>query len=145
MIRADAATTPAPPRPRHRRSAVPHPDVGLGTGGGNGGDTGGDTGGGPGTPGGACTATYRTVNSWSGGLQGEVSVRDDGTGALDGRTVGMTLAPGRSVSSLWNGLHSGTTGAVTVPNTARNGTVEPGFTATGGSSTAPHTLTCDTP
>ncbi|WP_309058388.1 cellulose binding domain-containing protein [Streptomyces sp.] len=116
-----------------------------------GGGTGGDTGGGPGTPGDACTAAYRTVNSWSGGFQGEVSVRNDGTGALDGWTVGMTLAPGQSISSLWNGRNTGTTGAVTVRNTAWNGTVEPGgtttfgFTATGSSSTAPHTLTCDSP
>ncbi|CAL9353491.1 hypothetical protein SUDANB176_00524 [Streptomyces sp. enrichment culture] len=121
------------------------------TGGGTGGDTGGDTGGGPGTPSDACTATYRTVNSWSGGFQGEVSVRNDGTGALDGWTVGMTLAPGQSLGSLWNGRHTGTTGAVTVRNAPWNGGVEPGgtatfgFTVTGSSSTAPHTLTCDSP
>ncbi|WP_217132514.1 cellulose binding domain-containing protein [Streptomyces sp. AC558_RSS880] len=121
---------------------------GGGTGGDTGGGDGGDTGGGPGTPDDTCTATYRTVNSWSGGFQGEVTVRNDGSGALDGWTVGMTLASGQSLSSLWNGRNTGTGGAVTVRNTEWNGAVAPGatttfgFTATGSSSTAPHTLTC---
>lgn len=115
------------------------------------GGTGGDTGGDPGTPGDYCTATYRTVNSWSGGFQGEVTVRNDGSGALDGWSVGMTLASGQSISSLWNGRNTGTGGAVTVRNTDWNGSVAPGsttafgFTATGSSSTAPTTLTCDRP
>ncbi|MEU9351384.1 cellulose binding domain-containing protein [Streptomyces griseoloalbus] len=75
-------------------------------------------------------------------------MRNDGTGALAGWSVGMTLASGQSLSSLWNGVHTGTSGAVTVRNTAWNGAVAPGgstsfgFTATGSSSTAPHTLTC---
>ncbi|WP_371102652.1 cellulose binding domain-containing protein [Streptomyces sp. PU_AKi4] len=121
------------------------------SGGGTGGDTGGDTGGGPGTPGDYCTATYRTVDSWSGGFQGEVTVRNDGSGALDGWTVGMTLASGQSISSLWNGRNTGTGRAVTVRNTDWNGSLAPGstttfgFTATGSSSTVPTTLTCDRP
>ncbi|MGV4886629.1 cellulose binding domain-containing protein [Streptomyces viridosporus] len=111
----------------------------------------GATGGGPGTPGGACTATYRTVSSWSGGFRGEVSVRNDGTGALGGWTVGMTLAPGQSLSNPWNGRNTGTTGAVTARNTDWNGTLAPGaattfgFTVTASASTAPHTLTCGSP
>ncbi|GAA3175031.1 hypothetical protein GCM10010451_24840 [Streptomyces virens] len=119
-----------------------------GTGGSTGGDSGGGTGGGPGTPGDGCTASYRTVNSWSGGLQGEVTVRNDGTGALDGWSVGMTLAAGQSLGSVWNGVATGTGQTVTVRNASWNGAVPPGasasfgFTVTGGSPTAPHTFTC---
>ncbi|MFD7702111.1 cellulose binding domain-containing protein [Streptomyces caelestis] len=118
------------------------------SGGGTGGGAGGDTGGGPGTPDGSRTATYRTAGSRPGGFQGEVTVRNDGSGALPGWTVGPTFAPRRTVSSLGNGRNTGTGGVVTVRNTDWNGSVAPGsttafgFTATGGSSTAPHALAC---
>ncbi|MTE21713.1 cellulose-binding protein [Streptomyces sp. TRM43335] len=135
-------------------------DTGGDTGGATGGDTGGgDTGGtNAGTTGGttggtngACTAGYRTVNSWSGGFQGEVSVRNAGVDALNGWTVGMTLAPGQSIGSVWNGRNSGTSGTITVSNApwngtvAANGTVTFGFTVTGGSSAAPGDITCTSP
>ncbi|MEY9484439.1 hypothetical protein RKD26_000233 [Streptomyces calvus] len=119
-----------------------------GTGGSTGGDSGGGTGGGPGTPGNGCTASYRTVDSWSGGFQGEVTVRNDGTGALDGWSAGMTLAAGQSLGSVWNGVATGTGQTVTVRNASWNGAVPPGasasfgFTVTGGSPTAPRTFTC---
>lgn len=96
-----------------------------------------------------CTAGYRTVQSWSGGFQGEVSIRNNSsTTALSGWTVGMTLAAGQSISSLWNGVNTGTSGSVTVRNapwsgtTAPNGTTTFGFTATGSPTTAPGNLTC---
>ncbi|MER5897017.1 cellulose binding domain-containing protein [Streptomyces sp. NPDC001876] len=96
-----------------------------------------------------CTAGYRTVQSWSGGFQGEVSIRNNSSStALSGWTVGMTLAAGQSISSLWNGVNTGTSGSVTVRNapwsgtTAPNGTTTFGFTATGSPTTAPGSLTC---
>ncbi|MDG9715493.1 cellulose-binding domain-containing protein [Streptomyces sp. DH24] len=126
--------------------------TGGSTGGSSAGSTsGGSTGGGPGEPGAVCTAAYRTVTSWSGGFQGEVTVRNNGTAALAGWTVGMTLASGQSMSSLWNGVHTGTGGSVTVRNTpwngtvAANGTVTFGFTVNGGSASAPSSLTCASP
>ncbi|WP_344631567.1 cellulose binding domain-containing protein [Streptomyces glaucosporus] len=100
---------------------------------------------------GACTATYRTVNSWSGGFQGEVTVRNNGSSALNGWTVGLTLASGQSISNLWGGRHTGTSGSVTVHNgpwngtIAANGSVTFGFVATGSSSTAPGDVTCTSP
>ncbi len=117
------------------------------TGGTSGGSSGGSSGG---TNDGTCTATYRTVNSWSGGFQGEVSVRNNGTSALNGWTVGMTLAPGQSIGNLWGGRNTGTSGSITVRNDpwngnlAANGTVTFGFVA-GGSSTAPSGITCTSP
>ncbi|WP_159940016.1 MULTISPECIES: cellulose binding domain-containing protein [unclassified Nocardiopsis] len=121
------------------------------TGGGDPGD--GDPGdGGPGDgEDGACTASYRTVNSWSGGFQGEVSVRNDGTTPLDGWTVGMTLASGQSIANLWNGQNTGTSGSVRVRNTPWNGTVAAGaavtfgFVVSGGSSAPPGGVSCASP
>ncbi|MCL7456066.1 cellulose binding domain-containing protein [Micromonospora echinofusca] len=103
--------------------------------------------GGPGT----CTATYRTVNSWPGGFQGEVVVANASTTTVDGWTVRLTLAGGQAISSLWNGTHTATTGDVTVRNAAYNGTLGAnasttfGFTATGNGATAPGNITCTSP
>ncbi|MFB7322681.1 MULTISPECIES: cellulose binding domain-containing protein [unclassified Streptomyces] len=118
-------------------------------GGGPGGDPGGDPDGG-GTNG-TCTAGYRNVNSWPGGFQGEVTIRNNGTSTLNGWTVAMTLGSGQSISSLWDGVNTGTSGSVTVRNSpyngtlAANGTATFGFTATGNSTPAPGNITCKSP
>ncbi|MET7948373.1 cellulose binding domain-containing protein [Micromonospora sp. NPDC005324] len=100
---------------------------------------------------GTCAATYRTLNTWPGGFQAEVTVANNSTAPLNGWTVGLTLASGQAISSLWSGTNTGTTGSVTVRNAAYNGTVGPnasttfGFTATGNGATAPGNVTCTSP
>ncbi|MDG4778900.1 cellulose binding domain-containing protein [Micromonospora sp. WMMD961] len=100
---------------------------------------------------GTCTATYRAVNSWPGGFQGEVTVANNTATTINGWTVGLTLAGGQAISSLWSGVNSGTTGNVTVRNAAYNGTLGSnasttfGFTATGDGSTPPGNVTCTSP
>ncbi|MEV0213768.1 cellulose binding domain-containing protein [Micromonospora sp. NPDC050695] len=100
---------------------------------------------------GTCAATYRTLNTWPGGFQAEVTVANTTTTTLNGWTVGLTLASGQAISSLWNGTNTGTTGSVTVRNAAYNGTVGPnasttfGYTATGNGATAPGAITCTSP
>ncbi|MEV4756029.1 cellulose binding domain-containing protein [Micromonospora sp. NPDC049559] len=100
---------------------------------------------------GACTATYRAVNTWPGGFQGEVTVANNGPTTLTGWTVGLTLASGQAISSVWNGTNTGTTGNVTVKNAPYNGTLGAnasttfGFTATGNGATPPSGITCTSP
>ena len=100
---------------------------------------------------GTCVATYHSVNSWPGGFQGEVTVANDTATTVTGWTVGLTLASGQTISSLWNGTSSGTTGTITVRNATYNGTLGPnasttfGFTATGNGATPPSNLTCTSP
>ncbi|MBM0275437.1 cellulose binding domain-containing protein [Micromonospora tarensis] len=100
---------------------------------------------------GTCVATYRTLNTWPGGYQAEVTVANNTTSALNGWTVGLTLASGQAISSLWSGTNTGTTGSVTVRNAAYNGAIGPnasatfGFTATGNGATAPSNVTCTSP
>ena len=65
--------------------------------------------------GGSCSATYTTNNSWTGGFQGTVEVR-----ATGGWTVTLTMPGGTSISSLWNGRASGTSGTVTVSDVGWN-------------------------
>jgi endoglucanase len=94
---------------------------------------------------GKCSATYRTVNSWSGGFQGEVTVKA-GSAAITSWTVKWTLASGQSITQLWSGQLSTSGSAVTVTNLSwngslgANGTTTFGFTANGNVSTP--TLTC---
>jgi hypothetical protein len=86
-----------------------------------------------GTGTGGCTATYRTVNPWDGGFQGEVTVTNTGTTATRTWTVELAVAAGRSIGSVWNGVRTGNT----VTNAAHNGALAPntsttfGFVATG--------------
>jgi lysophospholipase L1-like esterase len=102
----------------------------------------------PGQPG--CTAAYRTVNTWGGGFQGEVTVRA-GSGAINGWTVRMTLASGQSITNLWNGVNAGTSGAVSVRNAPYNGSLAAsgattfGYVANGNGAAAPTGVTCTSP
>ncbi|MFB9235700.1 endo-1,4-beta-xylanase [Plantactinospora siamensis] len=95
-------------------------------------------------PGGAgCTATYQVTNSWPGGFQVSVAVTNGGSSAINGWTVRFTLASGQTITSLWSGVNTGTSGSVTVRNAAYNGTVAAGgatsFGFTGTGSAAPAT------
>ena len=78
-----------------------------------------DGGGGGGT--GACTATYRVTNSWQGGFQGEVTVRNSSTATINSWTVTWTAPSGATLSQVWNGQLTISGGAVTVRNATHNG------------------------
>ncbi|GLI02869.1 cellulose binding domain-containing protein [Phytohabitans aurantiacus] len=98
-----------------------------------------------------CTPTYRVVNSWGGGFQAEVSVRNSGTSTLNGWTVRMTLASGQSITNLWNGVNTGTSGPVSVRNAPYNGSLAAnasttfGYVANGNSAAAVTNVTCTSP
>lgn len=96
----------------------------------------------------ACTATYRTTNTWSGGFQGEVTVTA-GSAPINGWTVRWTLPSGQSIGQLWNGTLSVSGSTVSVSNASYNGSLGAsasttfGFLASGTPSTP--TLTCTSP
>jgi endo-1,4-beta-xylanase len=106
----------------------------------------------PTTPpaGGACTATYRLVNPWPGGFQAEVTVHNNASATITAWHVSLGLGSGQSITNLWNGVNSGTSGAVTVRNADYNGTISGngstmfGFTANGPSTPTP-TVSCTSP
>ncbi|WP_461017681.1 cellulase family glycosylhydrolase [Streptomyces daliensis] len=89
-----------------------------------------------GTPGVSCSVGYRVVHEWPGGFQGELSVRNTGTTALNGWTLGFSFADGQTVSNMWGGTATQEGAAVSVasaPWTASlpaGGSVTVGFTAT---------------
>jgi len=96
----------------------------------------------------ACTATYQTSNSWSGGFQGQVTVTA-GTAAINGWTVKWNLAGGQAIGSTWNGTFTTSGSTVTVKNVAYNGVLTSkastsfGFVGTGTPSTP--TVSCTSP
>jgi endo-1,4-beta-xylanase len=100
---------------------------------------------------GACTATFRMVNTWGGGFQGEVAVANNGSATLSGWTVNLTLASGQTIVNIWNGINAGTSGAVSVRNATYNGTLGAnastsfGFLVNGSTNTAPGNLSCTSP
>jgi endo-1,4-beta-xylanase len=102
----------------------------------------------PSSPPGACTATFRMANTWGGGFQGEVTVANNGAAALSGWTVRLTLAGGQTVANVWNGVNTGTSGAISVRNASYNGALGAnasttfGFLVNGSSNAAPGNLSC---
>ena len=82
------------------------------------------------TPTGACTATYRTVNSWPGGFQGEVTVLA-GDASMASWSVSWRPS-GERVDQVWNGTATLRSDLVVVRNTASNGTLSAGGTTTFG-------------
>lgn len=99
---------------------------------------------------GTCGATYRTINPWQGGFQGEVTVRNNGSATLNGWTVRGTFPSGVSITNLWNGTNSSSGSNLVVKNAPYNGslpgsgTTTFGFTANG-NAPASWTLTCTSP
>ncbi|WP_030434722.1 cellulose binding domain-containing protein [Actinoplanes subtropicus] len=85
----------------------------------------------PSNPAAGCTASYRTVGSWPGGFQGEVTVTAGGA-ALNGWTVGWTLGSGQTITQVWNGTLTTSGSAVTVRNASYSGSVPAGGSITFG-------------
>jgi cellulase/cellobiase CelA1 len=87
------------------------------------------------------------VNAWPGGFQAEVTVRNPGSATITSWNVALGLGSGQSITNLWNGVNSGTSGSVSVRNANYNGTIAGngsttfGFTANGPSTPTP-TVSC---
>jgi hypothetical protein len=99
-----------------------------------------------------CAASYRVTNSWPGGYQVEVTVRNDRPVGLLGWRVRWTLPDGHHITGLWNGTFTVDGSTVTVDNADwnakldANGSTSFGLTAlTGqGNGTARPAVTCRT-
>jgi hypothetical protein len=97
----------------------------------------------------ACTATYRITGQWTGGFQGEVTVRNTGATATRAWTVGWAFTAGQTLSQVWNGTGTQTGTAVTVHDAGYNGAIAPGAGTTFGflassasTNPVPAALTC---
>jgi len=81
--------------------------------------------------GGSCSATYRVVNQWNTGFQGEVTVKA-GTAAINGWTVRWTFANGQTITQLWSGALTTSGSTNTVQNLSYNGALAANATTTFG-------------
>ncbi|WP_169948474.1 cellulose binding domain-containing protein [Microbispora sp. H11081] len=79
-----------------------------------------------------CVATYKIVNQWDGGFQGEVTVKNWDKETLDSWTVTWTFANGQQVTQAWGGKATQSGASVTVKNESWNGSVAPGASTTFG-------------
>ena len=78
-----------------------------------------------------CSVTYKIVNSWQGGYQGDVTVTNVGD-AVSSWTLGWSFASGQSVTQAWNATVSQSGSQVTATNVAWNGALGTGASATFG-------------
>jgi len=93
-------------------------------------------------PTGGCTATYRVINQWSDGFQGEVTVRNGRTTPTSAWTATFSFANGQRITQSWNATVVQQSTTVTAQNVNWNGSLPPGGTASFGflaSSTATST------
>ncbi|MET7342063.1 cellulase family glycosylhydrolase [Streptomyces sp. NPDC005547] len=100
------------------------------------------------TPAGSCSVGYKVVGQWQGGFQGEITIRNTGTAAIDGWTLGFAFANGQTITNMWGGTPTQTGGSVSVApasytaTIAPNGTVTVGFTGSqSGTNAAPAAFT----
>jgi endo-1,4-beta-xylanase len=97
----------------------------------------------------ACTATYSIVNSWPGGFQAAVTVKNAGDVPRTRWTVAWTFGSGQSITQLWNGILTQGGSSVSVSNASYNGNLGfNGSTSFGfvgswnGSNAVPSVITC---
>lgn len=89
----------------------------------------------PSSPGGAppaCTGTYSVINSWPGGFQAQVVVKNTGSSTMNGWRLGWTFSGDQKINNLWNGAYTQSGRPVTVTSLSYDGTLAPGATATVG-------------
>ena len=95
---------------------------------------------------GACAATVKIDNSWRGGFQATVTVKNTGTATVSPWTVTWAVPSGVTVTNGWNATvaQSGTTVTATAPSwsqaLAAGASVAVGFVANGPSSPPPGTV-----
>ncbi|GAA2332580.1 cellulase family glycosylhydrolase [Streptomyces kunmingensis] len=85
-----------------------------------------------GTPGAGCSVGYRVVNAWPSGFQGEITIRNTGTGAINGWNLGFAFSAGQTISNMWGGTPTQKGADVTVAAASYTATIPVGGTATVG-------------
>jgi acetylxylan esterase len=81
----------------------------------------------PSTPpaGGACRVGA-SVNAWSTGLTGAITITNTSTATVNGWALGLSLPSGQAITSGWNAAYSPSSGQVTARNLDYNRTLAPG-------------------
>jgi cellulose 1,4-beta-cellobiosidase len=96
---------------------------------------------------GACSGTYSVTSSWQGGFQGQVVVKNTGSGTLNGWQLRWTFPGSQVINNLWAGSYTQSGASVTATNASYDGSLAPGATATvgftaTGSAGSPSSVAC---
>ncbi|WP_329060919.1 cellulase family glycosylhydrolase [Streptomyces sp. NBC_01429] len=86
---------------------------------------GSSSGGGGGTTG-SCAVGYTVSGQWSGGFQGEVVIRNTGSTAVNGWTLGWTFPDGQRVTQMWGATSSQNGSAVSAASASYTAVIDPG-------------------
>jgi len=86
----------------------------------------------PPPPAGACTATYAVASQWTGGFQGEVTIRNASASTSSGWTATLAFTGGQQISQAWNATVTQAGSVVTARDVSWNGRLATGATATFG-------------
>ncbi|NEC08858.1 cellulase family glycosylhydrolase [Streptomyces sp. SID7909] len=84
------------------------------------------------TPAGSCSVGYKVVGSWQGGFQGEITIRNTGTAAIDGWTLGFAFANGQTITNMWGGTPTQSGASVSVAPASYTSTIAPNSSVTVG-------------
>jgi mannan endo-1,4-beta-mannosidase len=77
-----------------------------------------------GTGTGGCVVTYRVTNQWPGGFQGDVTIRNNATTAVNGWQLAWTFPNGQSITQIWGAATPvPSAAAVTATNVSWNATI----------------------
>jgi glycosyl hydrolase family 12/cellulose binding protein with CBM2 domain len=97
----------------------------------------------------SCSATYSLVNSWTGGYQAQVVVKNTGSASTNSWNLSWTYPGDQKINNLWNGTYTQSGASVSVTNAAYNGVIGAGSTTTVGltatdstTNTAPSSVAC---
>ncbi|MEV6764460.1 cellulase family glycosylhydrolase [Streptomyces sp. NPDC051105] len=80
----------------------------------------------------SCSVGYRVVGEWPGGFQGELTIGNGGTTAINGWRLGFAFTDGQTVTSMWGGTPQQTGAAVTVTPASYTTTIPVGGSVTAG-------------
>ncbi len=77
------------------------------------------------TPGGgaACAVNYVIQNDWGSGATVNVTIRNNGTSAINGWTLAWTFPGNQQITNLWGGTYTQSGTSVTARNASWNGTI----------------------
>ncbi|MGW2277175.1 cellulase family glycosylhydrolase [Streptomyces sp. NPDC001770] len=85
---------------------------------------------GGGSSGAACSVAYRVVGDWQSGFQGEITLRNTGTAAINAWKLGFSFANGQTVSSMWGGTATQSGSAVSVAPASYTSAIAAGSSVT---------------
>ena len=74
----------------------------------------------------ACAVDYAAPNQWPGGFTANVTIHNDGAGAIDGWTLAWDFPDGQVISQAWNASVNSAGPAASVSNASWNATIPAG-------------------